>query len=1363
MTIRSRVMGGRLPKPSLWRNLAPFWLAASLLLFPTHPAVAADPEITAAWTQYNAGRSVTARRGLEAFLAGPVAAEPRRRLTALETLAEICVASLADQCLATAAGQFAETAGMIPVENPAQRLELARRASYYIFSGQLAGGTPEQAAAILNHPIWKAEHAYDIALYLRRQVLAANVLLRLDKPLEANRAIDKVLSLIAAVKNPRDGPSTLTWALSETIENLLVVGDTERAYGVYKATVGAISATTPPLSVEAALYELRAGILLGDMGQAEPARKYLDRAVRTIDAIELEPDAREFLLARALTELASLCEIQGDSACAEAALKRHPFAARYAKVGRAPPSFEEVRYLTVRAISAGVSRTEDATAAAALKSPLGFSADGADSETLAALRDVGQALAAPPGDQRAARLQSAAHQIRIVAQRRRDAPFGAWYRASLFDRGLVALALTQAVNALGDDGADDVFALLQLSARNGRGFDADALTALGQARNETQRRAIHQALRLRARRDAVERAALGAVAADMASGKASGGPMQQDFGVRLRFRDFSDRIAAASSDLARDGVAISGTNLVNLKQLQAVLRPDEAALTVASAPGGLVYMCVRQDSAFRRAAGTDIRNLRADLKLMTAALTAGNAPDDALDAQFPAAAAVRLYDLLIRPFAPCLRPGDHIIWLPDLGLTGFPIQALLERLPPKAAVGWDLSQAAWLARDHAVTYVAAAAAIVAQRTSPRPPQAAFDFLGAGDPLLSGVTASGEDRQKIASRGVRTGSGFAALAPLPETRDELLRSAARFTAPMVLTGAAATEAQVRRQVTGSYRYISFATHGLLRDDLQGLAEPALVFTPTASSDSMDDGLMTASEIADLNLSARFVALSACNTANFDLSQMAQDLPALASAFAVAGVPATLGTLWPVDSETGKQVVAATFEALRAGRAPAQALADAQRAFLAHPPSRARLHPRFWAPFAVMGDGGDGAAGPVGEGAAVTLGSVESIEGDGEVRVARLPFGRRLTRYVGIRPRGGRPPTLTDLSGLSGLTWRRTDRTNDYGDFHAELGDRIVVGGTLELGPERLRPTLEVLDSKTGAHGHIWRGEGISEPAAVLSGGARIDDSRAVFVVETLVLPSELETGRPKLYVFETDANLKPRLLFKIEAPNHAFINAVTVTPTSAGILYTYSMSDMIPAPATPTLVDEFDSSTCVPESLTRIELREARDGALKSAKEIQGFSLGASAKRGDKVYLGGSFRGSCVQEAHAVVLSIDTELAAHGIFQDISLGASDVRTLAPMPDGRIFVAAAKDSTVDVAAARTVDSMSPQDVAHLLYTGMVFTIDAEGEASPPTYLNAGTTILVTSSDASDPGDILLGGAIGSVPAIFHLSAHGDRARP
>ena len=60
---------------------------------------------------------------------------------------------------------------------------------------------------------------------------------------------------------------------------------------------------------------------------------------------------------------------------------------------------------------------------------------------------------------------------------------------------------------------------------------------------------------------------------------------------------------------------------------------------------------------------------------------------------------------------------------------------------------------------------------------------------------------------------------------------------------------------------------------------------------------------------------------------------------------------------MNSETGATVVANVFARLADAGAtgPAEALARAQRAYLAAPPSPARRHPRFWAPFIILGDG------------------------------------------------------------------------------------------------------------------------------------------------------------------------------------------------------------------------------------------------------------------------------------------------------------------------------------------------------------------------------------------------------------------------
>jgi CHAT domain-containing protein len=313
-----------------------------------------------------------------------------------------------------------------------------------------------------------------------------------------------------------------------------------------------------------------------------------------------------------------------------------------------------------------------------------------------------------------------------------------------------------------------------------------------------------------------------------------------------------------------------------------------------------------------------------------------------MDAQFPAAAAVRLHQTLIQPFDGCLRAEDRILWVSGTSSTVIPLSVFLERAPPKlAGGGYDLAAADWLMRRHTVSYPGSAGLIVAARNAPRT-VTRLDFLGVGDPLLKPV-AGGPD--------------LLALAALPETRDELEASARGFSKARLMLGEAATEAAVRREPLSDYRFLSFATHGLVRDELEGLQEPALALTPVSATRD-NDGLLTASEIADLTLAARFVALSACNTANFDLGLMSGELSALASAFAMAGAPSVLGTMWPVDSETGKRVMTATFQALAAApdADPAEALVKAQRAFLASPPSRAYAHPRFWAPFVVLGDAG-----------------------------------------------------------------------------------------------------------------------------------------------------------------------------------------------------------------------------------------------------------------------------------------------------------------------------------------------------------------------------------------------------------------------
>lgn len=159
----------------------------------------------------------------------------------------------------------------------------------------------------------------------------------------------------------------------------------------------------------------------------------------------------------------------------------------------------------------------------------------------------------------------------------------------------------------------------------------------------------------------------------------------------------------------------------------------------------------------------------------------------------------------------------------------------------------------------------------------------------------------------------------------------------------------------------YRVIAFATHGLVAGDVNNLTEPALVLTPPRAGSADDDGLLTASEIAQLRLNADWIIASACNTASGDGSPGAEGLSGLARAFLYAGSRALLVSHWPVFSKAAVRLTTGTFEALRVDPAigRAEALRRAEMSILDDPRSPLELtHPAAWSPFIVVGEGAPG---------------------------------------------------------------------------------------------------------------------------------------------------------------------------------------------------------------------------------------------------------------------------------------------------------------------------------------------------------------------------------------------------------------------
>ena len=108
--------------------------------------------------------------------------------------------------------------------------------------------------------------------------------------------------------------------------------------------------------------------------------------------------------------------------------------------------------------------------------------------------------------------------------------------------------------------------------------------------------------------------------------------------------------------------------------------------------------------------------------------------------------------------------------------------------------------------------------------------------------------------------------FASLPALPFAQRELDAARSLLGAPPSdeLLNAAFTADAVRRMTLKDYRILHFATHALLPAELRCQNEPAIVTSAPPNARDASGTLLTASDVADLDLDANAVILSACNT-------------------------------------------------------------------------------------------------------------------------------------------------------------------------------------------------------------------------------------------------------------------------------------------------------------------------------------------------------------------------------------------------------------------------------------------------------------------------------------------------------------------
>jgi tetratricopeptide (TPR) repeat protein len=189
-----------------------------------------------------------------------------------------------------------------------------------------------------------------------------------------------------------------------------------------------------------------------------------------------------------------------------------------------------------------------------------------------------------------------------------------------------------------------------------------------------------------------------------------------------------------------------------------------------------------------------------------------------------------------------------------------------------------------------------------------------------------------------------------FAPLPGTRREAEAIAAL--APdgqaTLLLGASARRETVLGDRLRGYRYLHFATHGLI--DAERPAASGLLLSTFDDASQPTPGFLHLRDIYGLRLDADLVVLSGCRTAVGRIVR-GEGLAGLSRGFLAAGVPRVIASLWPVDDRATAELAARFYRGLwEEGLAPAAALRQAQLHIRAQ---RRWQDPFFWGGFVLEG--------------------------------------------------------------------------------------------------------------------------------------------------------------------------------------------------------------------------------------------------------------------------------------------------------------------------------------------------------------------------------------------------------------------------
>jgi CHAT domain-containing protein len=312
-----------------------------------------------------------------------------------------------------------------------------------------------------------------------------------------------------------------------------------------------------------------------------------------------------------------------------------------------------------------------------------------------------------------------------------------------------------------------------------------------------------------------------------------------------------------------------------------------------------------------------------------------------------------LYDLTMAKVVPQLKGATNVLIAPDGTLNVIPFSALVD------------DRGEFLIKRFTFTYLTSGRDLLRLNVKTVAQGGGVIFA---DPSFDGTAPGTKAATEPKSRGSRS-VDLASLSwpALPGTGAEATEVERTMRGMKVFRGAQATEGELKR-VHGP-KILHLATHGFFLPDEppakvhegaplaaekheNPLLRSGLAFAGANKlSSGTEDGILTAMEASGLDLwGTKLVVLSACETGAGKVTN-GDGVYGLRRALVIAGAESLVMSLWQVDDEATKELMAGYYKRLTAGKARSAALRDVQLEI--HNRTQ-YAHPYFWASFLPAGD-------------------------------------------------------------------------------------------------------------------------------------------------------------------------------------------------------------------------------------------------------------------------------------------------------------------------------------------------------------------------------------------------------------------------